>query len=284
MGFNVLGLSEVTERVYTALVGLPRCTASELAAVCGLTTAVAARQLAALVKDGLANRVTGRPPRFIAAAPDVAVTALIHEREHQLDAARSLVERLTETHREAVRISDPHMAVELLTDRDEISATVHRIIAEARVQIRAFDRPPYVDRPGSNLDFQVERQRTGVIHRVIYDREAVAWPGRLANDIASSIRAGEQARTRSELPLKLIISDDRSAIIPFSLAPGGHLAAYLIHRSLMLVALESLFEAYWDRAAPMVVSGTPEVPAAAAPTARSRTPRPAPCWPCWHWD
>jgi DNA-binding MarR family transcriptional regulator/DNA-binding CsgD family transcriptional regulator len=255
MGFNVLGLSEATERVYAALVGLPRCTASELAAACGLSPAMTARQLSLLVKDGLANRGTGRPPRFSAAAPDVAVTALIQEREHELDRARSLVERLTETHREAARISDPHMAVELLTDRDEVSAAVRRLTAEARSQVRAFDRPPYVDRPGSNLAFQVQRQRTGVVHRVIYDREALAWPGRLANDIVPSIRTGEQARTRPELPLKLVISDDRAAIIPFSLAPGGQSAAYLIHRSLMLVALESLFEAHWDRGLPLHAPG-----------------------------
>jgi DNA-binding MarR family transcriptional regulator/DNA-binding CsgD family transcriptional regulator len=255
MGFNVLGLSEATERVYAALVGLPRCTASELAAACGLSPAMTARQLSLLVKDGLANRGTGRPPRFSAAAPDVAVTALIQEREHELDRARSLVERLTETHREAARISDPHMAVELLTDRDEVSAAVRRLTAEARSQVRAFDRPPYVDRPGSNLAFQVQRQRTGVVHRVIYDREAMAWPGRLANDIVPSIRTGEQARTRPELPLKLVISDDRAAIIPFSLAPGGQSAAYLIHRSLMLVALESLFEAHWDRGLPLHAPG-----------------------------
>jgi hypothetical protein len=63
----------------------------------------------------------------VAAPPDAALTALIQEREHQLDAARSLVERLSEAHREAARSSDPHMAVELLTDRDQISAAVHRL-------------------------------------------------------------------------------------------------------------------------------------------------------------
>jgi DNA-binding CsgD family transcriptional regulator/DNA-binding MarR family transcriptional regulator len=260
MGFNVLGLSEETERVYTTLVGRPRCTASELAAACGIAPTVAGRQLSALVRDGLATRAAGRPPRFSANPPDIAVTALIQEREHQLDAARSLVERLTETHREASRISNPDMAVELLTDREDISSAARRLIGDARHKVRAFDRPPYVDRPGSNFDVQMAGQRTGVIHRVIYDREAMAWPGRLANDIMPSIRTGEQARMRAELPLKLVISDDTSAIIPFSLAPGGQSAAYLIHRSPMLVALESLFEALWERALPLLDTGNPAVP------------------------
>jgi DNA-binding CsgD family transcriptional regulator len=251
MGLNVLGLTEEIEHVYTSLVGHPRCTASELAEAC------VGRLLSVLIRDGLATRTAGRPPRFSATAPDVAVTALIDEQQHRLGEARSLVHRLMETYREAARIAHPEMAVELLTDRDDISSAVGRLTADARREVRAFDRPPYIDRPGSNLDLQIQRQRHGVVHRVIYDREAVAWPGRMHNDIAPSISAGEKARVRPELPLKLVISDSRAAIIPFSLAAGGQSAAYLIHPSPMLVALESLFEAEWERAVALSDAGPP---------------------------
>ncbi|MEU0967653.1 helix-turn-helix domain-containing protein [Streptomyces sp. NPDC005917] len=251
MGFNVLGLTADMERVYTALVGMPRSTTAEVADACGMAAPTAGKLLSGLVRDGLAVRTAGRPLKFSAAAPDVAVSALINEREQELGEARALVQRLLETHREATRISHPDMAAELLTDRDDISKAVHRLTTGARREVCAFDRPPYVDRPGSNLDAQVERQQTGVTYRVIYDREAVAWPGRLQADIMPSMRAGEQARMRPELPLKLVISDSRAAIIPFSLAPGGQSAAYLIHPSPMLVALQSLFEAQWERAIPL---------------------------------
>ena len=120
MELDVLGLSQETQLVYTALVGLPRSTASVLAEACALTVSTTGRLLAGLVKDGLATRSTGRPPQFTATAPDIAVTALIQEREHRLDAARSLVRQLVETHREAHRISRPDIAVELLTDWREI--------------------------------------------------------------------------------------------------------------------------------------------------------------------
>ncbi|HEY0618176.1 MAG TPA: helix-turn-helix domain-containing protein [Kribbella sp.] len=256
MELNVLGLTEETEHVYTTLVGRPRCTASELAKDCGLTPSGVGRLLSVLVRDGLATRTAGRPPRFSATVPDVAVAALIDEQQHRLDQARSLVHRLMETYREAARITHPEVAVELLTDRDDISSAVGRLTADARREVRAFDRPPYVDRPGSNLDLQIQRQRHGVVHRVIYDQEAVAWPGRMHNDIGPSIRAGEKARVRPELPLKLVISDSRVAIIPFSLAAGGQSAAYLIHPSPMLVALESLFEAEWERAVAVSDTGT----------------------------
>jgi predicted transcriptional regulator len=258
MKLDVLGLTDETEHVYTALVGQPQCTASELAETCGITAAAAGRLLSALVKDGLATRSAGRPPRFSATVPDVAVAALIDEQQHRLDEARSVVHRLMETYREAARITHPEMAVELLTDRDDISSAVGRLTADARSEVRAFDRPPYVDRPGSNLDLQIQRQRSGVVHRVIYSQEAVAWPGRMTSDIGPSMRAGEKARVRPELPLKLVISDNRVAIIPFSLAAGGQSAAYLIQQSPMLVALESLFEAEWERAVALPDSPVPE--------------------------
>lgn len=270
MEFNVLGFTAETERVYTALVGMPRCTAAELADACGLAAPAAGKLLSGLVRDGLAVRSAGRPPTFSAAAPDVAVGALIHEREQQLGEARALVQRLVETHREAGRISHPDMAAELLTDRDDISKAVYRLTTGARREVCAFDRPPYVDRPGSNLDAQLDRQRTGVTHRVIYDREAVAWPGRLQDDIMPSVRAGEQARVRPELPLKLVISDSTAAIIPFSLATGGQSAAYLIHPSPMLVALQSLFEAQWERAIPLGEAAGPAPAEPGQPDAETR--------------
>ncbi|MFE4959801.1 TrmB family transcriptional regulator [Streptomyces sp. NPDC056653] len=268
MKFNVLGLTEESERVYMALVGQPRCTASELAGACGMSVAVVARLLSRLVDDGLAARISGRPPRFAANAPDVAVTARIQEREHELNEARAVVQQLAKIHREAERISHPDMAVELLTHRDSIVAAVHRLTADARREVRAFDRPPYVSRPGDNIELQFQQQRSGVAHRVIYDQEAIAWPGRLHNDIMPGIRVGEQARILTELPLKLVISDSRVAIAPFSLAPRGESAAYLIHRSPVLVALEALFEAQWDRAIPLLETGVPPRVAGSAPATR----------------
>ena len=164
------------------------------------------------------------------------------------------------------------MAVELLTNREHINAAVLRLTVDAHHEVRAFDRPPYFDGPGNNLDNQLQQQRRGVIHRVIYDREAVAWPGRLNNDIVPSMKAGEQARVHPELPLKLVISDDRAAILPFTLTPGGESVAYLVHRSPMLIALESLFEAQWERAVPL--SDTPLPPDAATTAAGSEDAEP----------
>lgn len=255
MTFDVLGLNADEELVYVTLIGKPHSTSADLAEACGTPVGTAARILSQLAGRGLATRASGRPSRFTAQPPDTAISRLISERENRLAEARALVHRLAEMHREASRISDPDMAVELLGNRDDVSAAAHRLIAMAQHQVRAFDRPPYVDRPGHDVRNQTERQRLGIRHRVIYDRLALEWPGRLTEDIIPSMRAGEASRVHPDLPLKLVIADDIAAIVPFSLAHGGHATAYLIHRSPMLFALECLFEAYWERSTPVVDNG-----------------------------
>lgn len=263
MDLATLGLGDVDGQIYVALVGRPRGTSVQLAADCGLSAAAVGRGLARLVDTGLAGRLSGRPARYLAAAPDVAISDLISRREAELNRARSFVHELMSAHREAARISQPDLAVDVLTSRDDISALARRIQADARVQVRMFDRPPYVDRPGSNFGAQQAKQRQGVRHRVIYDRGAVAVPGRLEHDIVPSLKAGEQARVRAELPLKLLLGDDRVGIIPFSLAPRGEATAYVVRSTSLLVALGALFEAEWERAVP-IAGIPPGVPAGGA--------------------
>jgi predicted transcriptional regulator len=251
MALTALGLTQADSRIYAVLVGHPRSTSAELADACGISPVAAGRALGRLTRMGLVRKISERPARHLAITPDVAISDLINRREAELNRARTVAHELMDTHREANRILHPDTAVDVLTNRDDISAMARRIQVDAQIQVRAFDRPPYIDRPGSNLAAQIERQRRGVRHRVVYDRAAVALRGRLEEDIMPSARAGEQARVRPELPLKLILCDDRMGIIPFSIAPRGEAAAYVIYGSSLLAALSALFEAEWDRAVPL---------------------------------
>ncbi|MEW2545763.1 helix-turn-helix domain-containing protein [Streptomyces sp. NPDC047002] len=247
MEFAVLGLGEAEERTYQALVASPHTTAAELAADMGTSTPVTAHLLAVLVAKHLATR-NGRPARYLAAPPDVTLARLIQERDQDLSAARAKVNALTELHRNANNVSGPELGMELLTDRAAIGAAARLLTFEARDQVRALDRPPYVDRPGSHLEEQLDRMRQGVAYRVVYSRAATEWPHRLKDDILPAREGGERARVRPELPIKLVIRDDQDALIPFNLGPGGQQLAVLVRRSPVLTALEALFEAEWDRA------------------------------------
>ena len=134
-----------------------------------------------------------------------------------------------------------------------------RLQREARREVRVFDKPPYTaDQPEGNPE---EYQLLGegqVRYRTVYDRAALAIPGRMA-EIWNGIRHGERARIAGSLPMKMALCDDRLALIPVESSGEDVIrAAYLIHPSSLFDAVSELFEAVWDRAIPLNRAPSPE--------------------------
>ncbi|TDP92839.1 helix-turn-helix domain-containing protein [Labedaea rhizosphaerae] len=257
---DVLGIPSVDATVYTALLAHPRTRSADLAEQCGLSAQQVTRALARLTASGMASRVPGQPARYLAAAPDIALGAVAAERSAELRRARAVIEDLMTVHREASRFTHPAELVEVVTGAENIGVRVRRLQDEARTQIRGFDRPPYVSVPGENLESERQRLKAGIAYRVIYDRQAIAVPGRLTNDILVSGQHGERSRVRPRLPIKMVMADEAVAVIPISTSPHVIDAAYIIHASALLDALVTLFEAEWDRAVPISEALTEPAP------------------------
>ena len=248
---NAIGIPPVDGQIYTTLIRHPRTAATDLAEHCGLSTQQVARGLARLTASGLASRVPGRPARYLAAAPDIALGELVAAKAAEMRGTRATIDELMEVFREASRFTHPAELVEVVTGADNISNRVARLHECAREQIRFFDRPPYVDPPGGNHANEHRRLTDGIRYRVIYDRDAIAIRGRLHNDILVSSAQGEHSRVRPKLPIKMLMADDHIAVIPISSSPHVVDAAYVIHPSGLLDALVTLFEAEWARAVPL---------------------------------
>lgn len=248
---NAIGVPPVDSHIYATLIRHPRTTAPDLAEHCGFSAQQVARGLSRLTASGIVSRVPGRPARYLAAAPDVALGELAATKAAEVRDAWAAIEQLMEVFREASRFTHPAELVEVITGADNISSRVAQVQQSARVQIRFFDRPPYVDPPGGNHANEHRRLTDGIRYRVIYDREAIAIPGRLHNDILVSNAQGEQSRVRPKLPIKLLMADEQIAIIPISSSPHVVDAAYVIHPSALLDALMTLFESEWGRAVPL---------------------------------
>jgi len=185
----------------------------------------------------------------------VAISTLIAQRENELKDARASMHRLTEMFQETSRVRHPDAHVEVVHGTPNIARLAVRVHEQTQHQLRGFDRPPYSHEPGTNYRLEDSRLAIGVAYRVIYDNAAMAIPGRMTDDILPSTAAGEQARTRPELPIKLLISDDQFALIPAAVTSRSIDTTFVIHRSPILDALIALFEAEWARATP--IPGTP---------------------------
>jgi DNA-binding CsgD family transcriptional regulator len=273
-----LGLSELDDQAYRALLRRPGLAAGELAAELGRTVEQAAELLEALTAAGLAapaepravNRgvsvatakdTGGRQTAgYQAVAPDLAFGRLLDQREQDLRKGRAQMHRLMEMFRESTAVGHPDGLVELLSGRESIDARARQLFDSARNQIRAFDRPPYLQTPGANLDYESGRLREGISYRIIYSRDALAWPGRYQADIVAGCAAGEQARVRGTLPTKLMFADSHLALMPVGGADTALDLAYAIRAPGILAALSALFESEWERAIPLGTAAAGDEP------------------------
>ncbi len=119
----------------------------------------------------------------------------------------------------------------------------------AHEEILCLERPPYVMYPTYPY-FAVQKQALvrGVVLRNIVDAAVLDSPGK-AEMLRKEVEDGEKTRILANLPMKLVIADRRTALIPLTLEQARDIALVL-RPSLLLDALCALFEILWDRATP----------------------------------
>lgn len=243
---EVLGVSEVEDLVYRWLVGAGLSSLSEIARGVGLSLAQVRSAIAVLERSGALVRAPGRPARFSASPPELALEALLVEREQALAQARLEVIRLQEQFRQGAERRHPAELAEILQGREAVRERVSQLWRSAREEILVFDKPPYSIPPAENVA-EESQLASGVMFRAIYSKESMEWPGGLQL-IESFIRAGEEARYHPAVPMKLNIFDRRVGLLPLAEDEGTVEGAIVVHSSHLLDALLVLWETFWERA------------------------------------
>jgi sugar-specific transcriptional regulator TrmB/DNA-binding CsgD family transcriptional regulator len=248
--FEELGLKPDEEAVYVAVVDRPGCRIEELTDV-GLTPAKMASALADLESRGLVSLLPGRPRRYTAADPGVALEALIRSREEGLQRARLSASLLGERHREARAATvSPQDVVEIVRSREATIQRWREVQRSAQHEVITFDRPPYL-LLGIN-ELERELLATGVAYRSVYDRSAFDVRDRIA-EIRTMTEYGEQSRMASNVPVKMFIADARVGLISLHGTTTAD-SALVVHQSSLLDSMVALFEEIWRRAVPLGVA------------------------------
>lgn len=255
-----VGLEPAEELAYELLVGRPSATAAELAGFWPRPESLP-RTLANLEAANLATRLPGEPNRYTAAPPDLAIEALLLVRERQMQVARQHVGELDAVYRGAAAPRRPTL-VETITGHRAVEQRLLTLHGAARREVRCLVRPSGVDAVGT-LPSQVAG-------RTVYQHDCLARPG-LMDQVTRHAVDGAQARSLPTVPVGLCLVDDRLALLAVESASGEIDSAVLVYPSALLGALGKLFEALWERAAPLThptgtgeegraVDGASEVP------------------------
>ncbi|GAA2102306.1 hypothetical protein GCM10009759_36760 [Kitasatospora saccharophila] len=254
---EALGVSPFDESVYRAVLSGQRCTVAELAESAGAGVPRTGQTLKRLADLGLVRRV-GRG-RWEAVSPRSALSALLHRRRSEAEAMYGEVEAemsgLHRLYRANQLRSDPEALVEVLSDPEAIARRIDEVNRSVTTHLWTLDKPPYLDAVGQPHFHEQEKTTTrawaerGVDIRGVYCLESIAPPGRMET-VLRLAALGEKSRLLRHLPFKARIVDRRVAMVP--LTGGSKESILLVHPSGLLDGLIELFEAYWERAEPLL--------------------------------
>jgi DNA-binding CsgD family transcriptional regulator len=253
MAFKLTGvLSEPAAQLYEQLVitgGLPLDDHPDLA------DRPAAREL---VEKGFARERHNGERRLIPVEPGRALdhAILVRQREildqyQTLLSLRAAMDALQVVYASsAIPIDEAHELVQVLTDRSEIGSLSVELALSARHDLMSletgyFTRPPD---PRSARTPPSEVVDRGVRFRNIYARSALEVAG-AQEMLRASLDGGWQCRVYPELPMKLVVVDERAALLP--LGRTGMEGAVLVRAPVVVAALRGYFELLWNRSTPI---------------------------------
>ncbi|MZD10054.1 helix-turn-helix transcriptional regulator [Streptomyces sp. SID5785] len=253
---GAIGLDEVHESAYRALVAVGAAEVPDLARRLALAEHDTEHALRRLERHGLAARSSARPGRWVAAPPGVALGALLTQRRHELDKAELAAAMLAEEYRAQAAEPAVHDLVEVVTGAAAVSQRFLQIQLGAAEDVCALVTGNPVAVSGMDNEAEPQAVSRGVRYRVVVEREVLSMPSGLT-ELSAAIGRDEEVRVVDRVPTKLVIADGALALVPLT-ARTSEPAALVVHASGLLESLSGLFEAVWRQALPLRLGASGE--------------------------
>ncbi|TRV78910.1 hypothetical protein FKN01_12065 [Streptomyces sp. 130] len=247
---TLLGLGPDEDAVYRLLVDRPESDAEILAQ--HLDGLPVQSVLDSLVERGLAGAdrpEPGGPVRYRAAPPVLALGPLLESRRSALHRVESLVGDLSERHRSA-QMYGAGAPVEVLSGPAAVRRRLVTMQRQARSEVCTFvparHMPALLSFEDNHEEADAEMMRRGVTVRSVVERAWLEHPATAAL-MDACLALGQQISVTDRLPTKLVIVDRRVALLPLDPDRESDPVALVVHRTGLLTALVSLFEAHFEK-------------------------------------
>ncbi|MDO9576359.1 MAG: helix-turn-helix domain-containing protein [Candidatus Cloacimonadales bacterium] len=241
-----LGLNEQEARVYVIMLQKQNITATELSKSARINRTQMYDILSKLIQRGMCTEILGNVKKYSAVDPEKVVE---HFRK-QVEETRSSIEYLTP---ELVKLfkknsekDDPLDFVKVLRTTKNIYENVMQLVRSAQESVLVFNKPPYAMKPDENEE-EICSLHKGVKHRCIYEIETDNRK-EFIKKVEYFEKAGESIRIVPDLPMKLLIVDDRYVVftLKHNGLQGAQFTAMMIEHSDLAKLLKRTFESYWN--------------------------------------
>ncbi|MBO0839950.1 MAG: hypothetical protein J2O49_03930 [Sciscionella sp.] len=245
-----LGLSEIDASVYLRLLALGAATPDQLAAFDDTPVGKVKESFAELLNVGLVTEADADTGSVLPTPPNAGLDLLTRRRLTELDEARVAMMAAFDSFRRSVSPTPAEQLIEVIP-HDAVHGRIMQLERGAQTCIRGLDSPPYYANVAANT-VELNNLERGVRYQAVYAKAALEDKDYLAHNITPSVRAGEEARTLPEVPVKLMLVDDAYAVV--SITDGNaDGSALLIRPCSLLSALFGLFEMCWRAGLPLSV-------------------------------
>ncbi|MER5480876.1 helix-turn-helix domain-containing protein [Streptomyces sp. NPDC002734] len=254
---EVLGLDEVCESVYRTILSHPESDFVDLREKVGLPEERLRQALDQLSELALVRPAAGLPARFRAVNPEVGIQAVIARRQERVTAEQGRIEQLRSAAAQlsaefaTSRLSKQAEGVERLEGIEEIRERIAVLVRDVRSEVMTF-APGGGQSEASMATARPQDQallERGVAMRTLYLDSVRNSPPTVAYAKWLS-ELDSQVRTAPSLPVRLMILDRRTAIIPVDEGDSSA-GALVLSGSGTVTALCALFESIWDSAVPL---------------------------------
>ncbi|GEC03945.1 hypothetical protein SSP24_16000 [Streptomyces spinoverrucosus] len=249
-----IGLDEIHESAYRALVAVGAADVSDLARRLTLAEHDTERALRRLERHGLAAQSSARPGRWVAAPPGVALGALLNQRRHELEQAELAAALLAEEYRAAAAEPAVHDLVEVVIGAAAVTQRFLQLQLGASDEVCALVTGTPVAVTGEENHAEEQAAARGVRYRVVVERAVLDQPDGMT-ELGAALGRGEEVRVVDRVPTKLVVADRTLALVPLT-SPIAEPAALVVHASGLLELLAGLFESVWREALPLRLGDT----------------------------
>jgi len=252
--FDVLDPDSAQGRVYRTLARLVRSDVDKLVRHTGLSAATVRQALTELADLDAVLRVADEwEARSPARVMSEVLRAEETRRAELWQAGASLDALFHVARRDAGATHD----VEPVEHPLDLITLTRQLQERATERIRWLDRPPYHSTPDHFAEqetLQGKRMAAGLTYSTLYHQAVYENPALFAS-MTRMIELGEDARVLAELPVKLIIGDEHTALLVPEPARVGSAGSLLVHRSGLLNAFAGVFETLWTLGVPISPAG-----------------------------
>jgi len=247
-----IGLPESEAKVYYYLLKKKNFTAAEIAKLSNVSRSKIYEVLAKLVQRGLCTETLGRVKKYSAVNPKVGLNNLLSNLEEKKNIISNLLEALIPMYLSEKENTDPLDYIQVLRERSRIVEKVESLERMAKYEELTFCKGPYAMKltktSVSNRE-EFKKLKSGMKYKGIYEVDDVRKLDffELIKMFAS---AGEEVRIAYELPMKMMIFDERIVILALQdkITSKSSLTTMIVEHSDLAKTLKETFNMYWQNA------------------------------------